>query len=164
MAPCARPPFRGPGPAPGGTAGITLLETLLVLVLIGILAAVAIPSIANSSDAHAVIEEARQIHGRLAEARARAIAEQRDTRFLLSSGSYEIQSWVEGTGWVTLGAAREVPESMTCTIGGNASGSLVFEPHGRVDAPQSIVIENDDHEHTIHVLAGGLVRWEGQSQ
>jgi len=163
MTACSRHPLWPAGPHGAGSAGITLFETLLVLVLIGILATVTIPSLATSSGSHAVIEETRRVHSALVEARSRAIAEQRDYRFRLGSSQYQIEFW-DGTGWAAHGAPHDVPESMTAAIGGSAAGSLVFEPDGRVDLPTSIVVENADHEHTIQVLASGLVRWEGRSQ
>ncbi len=148
----------------GGPSGITLIEILVVLAMVGILAAVTIPRVATSTAPYAVIEGARRVHSALVEARTRAIAEQRDYRLSFAPGEFEIQYWLSGTGWTTLGVARELPESMTATIDGSTSGAVVFLPHGRVDAPTSIVVEDESHEHTIQVLASGLVRWEGRRQ
>lgn len=152
------------GPSGGGSAGFTLLEILLVIVVIGIVAAIVIPSVASSSGPHAVTEGARKIHSALVEARARAVAEQRDYRFELESdGDYEIQ-YDDGGSWTTYGGTHELGAGITATIGGSSSGTIVFEPHGRVDAPTSIVIEDATSERTINVLASGLVRWQGRRQ
>jgi Tfp pilus assembly protein FimT len=64
--------------------GITLVETLTIVALIGILAAIAIPSLAPSSSPYDVVREARRAHSALVEARSRATAEQRDYRFSVS--------------------------------------------------------------------------------
>lgn len=143
--------------------GITLIEILIVLAMIGILAAVGIPSMADSTGPHAVIEQARRIHSALVEARSRAVAEQRDSRVRLATGEFTIEHW-DGTGWVGAGAARQLPAGIDATIGGSATGSVVFRPHGRVDAATSIVVDNGKSEHTVDVLASGLVRWGGRRQ
>src|SRR5687767_15350262 len=77
------PPFS----AARSRRGISLIEVLIVMVLVGILAAVAIPRIAGSSDPYAAVDEAREIHAAMANARARAIATQLPNRFVLASGA-----------------------------------------------------------------------------
>lgn len=152
------------GPSGGGSAGFTLLEVLLVIVVIGIVSAIVIPSIASSTDPHEATEAARKVHSVLVEARARAVAEQRNTRFELGSdGSYEIQ-FDDGGTWTPYGAPRSLGSGITGTIGGSGTGTIVFQPHGRADDPTEIVIQSSASERTIRVLASGLVRWEGRRQ
>ena len=54
--------------------GVTLIEVLIVMTLVGLLAAVAIPRVAGSSDPYKAVDEARKIHAAMAKGRARAIA------------------------------------------------------------------------------------------
>jgi prepilin-type N-terminal cleavage/methylation domain-containing protein len=139
--------------------GITLLETLIVMVLIGILAAIAIPRIAGSSDPYAAVDEARTLHAAMANARARAIATQRQHRFVLASGGvWRVQEDIPGNGTWTATPDSGVA-SATVTMGGASSGTVVYYPRGRVDAPKTIEVTVDGHVQTIDVLASGLVRW-----
>lgn len=139
--------------------GVTLIELLVVIVMIGILAAAIVPSIVRSFSAQSVDQEAREIHSWLAQARAKAIAQQRNFRFTLNAdGSYQVHRDVGGT-WVADGGSS-VGDGVTFKIGGASSGMIVFQSHGRVDAPKTLVIDDGSHERKILVLASGLVRWE----
>ena len=137
--------------------GVTLIEILLVLTLVGILAAVAIPRVADSSDPYQAVDEARKIHAAMAEARASAIATQRQYRFVLaSSGKWKIQFDNAGTWTATPDSGQATG---TVTIDGASSGTVVFYARGRVDAARSLVVTVDGHEQEIDLLASGLVRW-----
>lgn len=140
--------------------GISLIEALIVMVLVGILAAVAIPRVAGSSDPYAAVDEARRIHAAMANARARAIATQRQNRFVLASGGvWKVEEEnPPGTGtWVA--TADSGTADATVTMGGSSSGTVVYYPRGRVDAPKTIAVTVDGHSQSIDVLASGLVRW-----
>jgi type II secretory pathway pseudopilin PulG len=134
---------------------------MFVLILIGILAAILIPTVGGTSSAHRVIEQARAIHSAMAEARARAITEQRDYRFELTSGNVYALQFDDGGTWTTYGSAHDLSEGVTATIGGSASGTIVFLSQGRVDEPEAVVVESSGHEQTIDVMASGMARWEG---
>ncbi|HET7691717.1 MAG TPA: type II secretion system protein [Gemmatimonadota bacterium] len=138
--------------------GISLIEVLIVMVLVGILAAVAIPRVAGSSDPYAAVNEARKIHAAMANARARAIATQRQHRFVLASGAvWKVEEESSPGTWTA--TADSGTSDATVTMGGASGGTIVYYPRGRVDAPKTIEVSVDDHEQTIDILASGLVRW-----
>lgn len=138
--------------------GISLIEALIVMVLVGILAAVAIPRVAGSSDPYAAVDEARRIHAAMANARARAIATQRQYRFVLASGGvWKVEEENPPGTWTA--TADSGTADANVTMGGSSSGTVVYYPRGRVDAPKTIAVTVDGHSQSIDVLASGLVRW-----
>jgi prepilin-type N-terminal cleavage/methylation domain-containing protein len=138
--------------------GISLIEALIVMVLVGILAAVAIPRVAGSSDPYAAVDEARRIHAAMANARARSIATQRQYRFVLASGGvWKVEEENPPGTWTA--TADSGTADANVTMGGSSSGTVVYYPRGRVDAPKTIAVTVDGHSQSIDVLASGLVRW-----
>lgn len=150
-----------PSPFPSVTRsrrGVTLLEVLIVMTLVGLLAAVAIPRVAGSSDPYAAVDEARKIHAAMAKARARAIATQRQQRFVLSAGGvWKVEEENPPGTWTA--TSDSGTSKATVTMEGASSGTLVYYPRGRVDVPKTIQVVVAGHTQTIDVLASGLVRW-----
>jgi prepilin-type N-terminal cleavage/methylation domain-containing protein len=137
--------------------GVTLIEILIVMTLVGILAAIAIPRVAGSSDPYEAVDEARRIHAAIADARARAVATQRQQRFVLASGGqWRVEEDVAGT-WTVRGDSATVRGTMT--MNGASTGTITFYTRGRVAAARTIRVSVDGHEQSIRVLASGLVRW-----
>lgn len=146
-------------PSRASDAGLSLVEVLLVLGLIGVLATLAVPTMTGNG-AHRVVRQARAVHSALVEARGRAIAERRDYRFAVDGqGRYRLQFW-EDDAWTDRGEAVAPAEGITLSVGGAATGSIVFEPHGRTADPGAVEIADGLHTQRVRVLPSGMVRWE----
>ena len=140
--------------------GVTLIEILIVVILVALLAAIAIPRVAGSSDPYSAVDEARTIHAAMADARARAIATQRFHRFVLAGGVWNVEVETPPTGSGTWVATPDSGTAdATVTMDGSDSGTIVYYPRGRVDAARTIEVTVDGHTQSIDVLASGLVRW-----
>lgn len=131
----------------------------MALAVIALFAIVTLPSLSDSSGPYRVAEEARGIHSRLVEARARATAEGRSYRLAFSAGTfYEMQ--VEGGGsWTLVGAPDTLGAGVSFTVGGGTDGTVTFGSHGRAVAARSIVVDNGQHEQVIQIMASGMAVW-----
>lgn len=144
---------------PFTSRGLTLLELLLVLAILGVLVTLALPSLGGGTGSHRVVRQSREVHAALAQARARAVAEQRPHRFvLLADGRYRLQVLTDATGWVTY-LTSLAPSDPLRVIGGSGGGAVVFEPDGRVERPAIVRIGEPPRRHEIRILAGGLIQW-----
>lgn len=154
----ARPP-RLAIRASSASRGVTLLELLLVLTILGVLVTLALPGIGGGTASHRVVRQSREVHAALAQARARAVAEQRPHRFvLLADGRYRLQALSDDTGWAAY-LTSLAPSDPIRVIGGSGGGAVVFGPNGRVQTPATVQIGDPPRRHEIRILAGGLVQW-----
>ncbi|HET6343036.1 MAG TPA: GspH/FimT family pseudopilin [Gemmatimonadota bacterium] len=143
-----------------GRRGVTFVELLLVLVLLGILAALALPSFGAGARSHRIVRQAREIHGALAQARARAVAERRPQRFRIQDdGRFRMEALDDAGTWIPYLTSLPVDEPLA--VVGGSGGTVTFEPDGRVEAPASVTVGNPPSRHEIRILAGGLLRWQG---
>ena len=143
-----------------GRRGVTFVELLLVLVLLGILAALALPSFGAGARSHRVVRQAREVHGALAQARARAVAERRPQRFRIQDdGRFRLEALDDAGTWTPFLTSLPVEEPVA--VVGGSGGTVTFGPDGRVEAPATVTVGDAPSRHEILILAGGLLRWEG---
>lgn len=143
-------------PASGGFTLIALLTTLAVL---GIAVAVTYGGLGRASGRYALVAEARRVHARLAEVRARTIAEQREHRVQVVGGRLLAVSRREGSAWRTAGSPLRLPAHLELRMSGGAGATLDFRPPGRVAVPRTIVVQGPGERRTMQVLASGMIRW-----
>lgn len=132
---------------------------VLTLGVLAILAIVALPSLSDSSDPYQVTEEARRIHSKIVEARARAVAERRAYRVTFSAGTFYELQYRAGGVWYDVGAPDTLAAGVSFAIGGGTDGDVEFGNHGRPVEARSIVVENGDIDQEIQILASGMALW-----
>ena len=163
--PLGAAPGRARAPAPGrrsAGAGITLLEVILAAALLGILAAVAVPRLANSA-IWAVKGEAsaKQVAATLRLARRMAI-DQRATEpngFYVagSGGSYAVY---EADTMQRAGEERHLADGWQFAAGFNTA----FDPLGAATGstgPDAVVVQGHGKQWSLEITAStGAVRYE----
>lgn len=152
--PPRRVSFASPRALPGG---FTLLELLAVVSVLGILFAVASPSLARLTAPYRTDEEIGRLRATLLEARARAIAERREYRVVVEAGRLYRVERRGGEGWES-GGVRRLPKDMRLTVAGASSATFTFLPRGDVDPRGTLLLTRGERMHRIELLPGGLLR------
>jgi type IV fimbrial biogenesis protein FimT len=143
--------------------GFTLLELMILLTIVGIVAAVAIPSIASRTRPFDIAESSRRLNAEIGRLRARAVAEGQAYELVVDGGS--TISIEHGTGDDRVVERTEtMPEGASASLNDAASGSITFYPTGRVSGAGNLVISDGTSRHTVRVLASGMTRWIPEQQ
>ncbi|MGH7541778.1 MAG: GspH/FimT family pseudopilin [Gemmatimonadota bacterium] len=153
-----RAPERGAGGI-RSRDGHSIAALLTALAVVGIATAIVYGGLGTASGRHALVADARRVHASLAEARARAIAEERAYRVEAPGGRSLRVSRLEGGTWRVVGRPVRLPTYLRIRISGGPLASVEFRPPGRVSHPRTVVIEGPTDRRTIHVLASGMIRW-----
>jgi len=110
-------------------AGVTLVEMVIVFVLVGIITAIALPKLANSTDVLAVRSARQEVASYITQARALSIQTGRIARFVRDSNV--IQLTVTSTsGATTLAASQNLGAGNGVTLAAVPSDTITFDPRG----------------------------------
>ena len=136
-----------------------LIELIVVMAIVGMLVAIAAPSMGRWLAIMRINATARAIASRLQLSRMLAISQ--NSRFRLSFNTddrtYQIQQRIGGT-WEDVKERTSLPPGITLV---SASGNPEFESLGTVPESATIVVRNAlGSTRTIHVSAVGRVKIE----
>lgn len=110
-------------------AGVTLVEMVIVLTLIGIITAISLPKLANSTDVLAIRSARQEVASYISQARALAIQSGRVARFVRNGNS--IQLTVTNTaGGTSLIASQNLGSGNGVTLAASPSDTIAFDPRG----------------------------------
>ena len=151
----------------GDRRGFALSETIVTLMLMGLLSAVAIPSIRTSARQHRMTEHGQRLHAMITDARSLALSQQRRHRMRLDSGRTPYLEVWDGAAWSVVRGGKTLTESTyLLVVGGGTvttSGTVTFNARGQAEDSRAFVFGNEDRLRSIVIGRSGLIRWSGSS-
>jgi len=136
--------------------GFTLIEVLIVVVLLGILLAVAIPSIGRTVTRDRVMRSAIVVQGMLDEASQLAARRREPVTVTLNAGSLTIADRATGTviRQRTFGPGQDIKATVSIT----PSGGITIFPNGRATAEISVSLSGGGASQTVVRTPTGVIR------
>jgi prepilin-type N-terminal cleavage/methylation domain-containing protein len=128
---------------PGSDLGLTLIETVMVLAIIGILVAIAVPSLVATRQGYQIHTAGITIANRLGEARMEALKRNRPVDVTLDAAARTLRATVTGPGGVVtdVSGPEYLPTGVVFGLGGAPSTTLTFDSMGRpVSPPQTFTL------------------------
>jgi prepilin-type N-terminal cleavage/methylation domain-containing protein len=147
--------------APASDAGLTLIETVMVLAIIGILVAIAVPSIVAARQGYQIHTAGITILNRVGEARMEALKRNRPIDVTLDAAAGTLRSTVTAPGGVVVNVSgpEYLPSGVDFVLGGGAvTRTITFDSMGRpVNPPQTFTLRHSGsgQVRTITVLSTG---------
>ena len=114
--------------------GFSLVELLITVALIGIVGAIAIPSIMQQLPKFNMRGASRDITAKLMMARLRAIQENKEYGVTFTVGAIDRFSVVTGAGWTTVVGEGEGAANINVTVEGCLGNRIEFKTNGTVSA------------------------------
>jgi Tfp pilus assembly protein FimT len=110
-------------------AGVTLVEMVIVFALVGIITAISLPKLANSTTVLAVRSARQEVASYISQARALSIQTGRVARFVRSGNA--IQLTITNTnGVITRIASQNLGAGNGVTLAASPSDTIAFDPRG----------------------------------
>lgn len=110
-------------------AGVTLVEMVIVFALIGIITAISLPKLANSTDVLAVRSARQEVASYISQARALSIQTGRVARFIRNGNSIQV-SITTTSGGSTLVGSQNLGSGNGVTVAASPSDTITFDPRG----------------------------------
>ena len=141
--------------------GVTLIEMLIVMVLIGIVTAISLPKLANTTDDLAVRSARQEVGSYLSQARALAIQNGRMGRFIRSGNTIRI-ALDNASGQTIVLASQDLGVGNGVTLVASPSDTVAFDPRGvlTTDASASspkVLISRNGIADSVCVVGRGKV-------
>ncbi len=140
--------------------GFTLLELVIAVALVGVLSAVAVPSVQRQIALWRIGAAARQVVMDLKSARARAIAGGAAERvhFAVPGGTYQLERQRPGGSYAAIAPATRLPDGVRvvdCTATGDGIG---FRPRGYAMTFGTVTLRNasGDERRVVVDIAGRM--------
>jgi type II secretory pathway pseudopilin PulG len=144
--------------APSSEAGFSMIDMMIVGAVVGVLAAVAVPTMAGALKQYAVISASQQVAGTIRAARVQSVSRNQrlHVHFDAYAGSYQVLDDAGGA----VGSLLFLPQGAQFV---DADTDIEFDTSGRLDpavAPVTVVVGNGDAENdrSITVTASGRVQ------
>ena len=124
-------------------AGFTILEVLVVAFVIGVLAAMATPSLSQSVNAHRLSAGIRKSIGAIRVARSAAISRNVQARVTVSQDgkTLSVEANRPGVGWTVVGVPVVLEGGVSITNVAPANG-LLFSGQGTVGGAVALTLQN----------------------
>jgi len=110
-------------------AGVTLVEMVIVFALIGIITAISLPKLANSTDVLAVRSARQEVASYISQARALSIQTGRIARFIRNGNSIQV-TVTTTSGGSTLIGSQNLGSGNGVTVAASPSDTISFDPRG----------------------------------
>jgi prepilin-type N-terminal cleavage/methylation domain-containing protein len=140
-------------------SGITFLELLIVIAIIGILSAVAVPSIADISPHYKLRGGSQELISALRNAQNLATTTQQNhlIRFYPSNNSYSLIRSISGTE--TIIQTNNLPSTVSFSSINLTNNQVIFSSSGAPDNSGTILLTNTKNEHiTIEITNSGQIK------
>ena len=151
---------------PSHAHGFTLIELMVTVAVMGILAIVAMPSMAALVTNSRVSGQTEELVTSLQLARAEAI--RRNARVTVCAGAAGVCSGsTTWSGWTIFGrdntaatpvddVIRDTTASASMQVTG-PTGGIVYRPSGMIDTQQTLQVDSDGNMRCLAVLVSGVV-------